>query len=199
MMVQIGGKFSAKTPVPLRIYPDHLLSKFGLTWRYIGNFLLSTVFYRYSLRIFHLYHLLHYPDLMSQTKLNLKTPDEAEIVYYEAFMHCDAKVMAALWADGDVVCIHPGSGAIVGYEAVVRSWNHIFANSLPPQITFTVIKSTVSDSLAVNLVTEELASDDGESVLVLATNVYQKFDQGWLMIEHHASLVQSRAQNQTLQ
>lgn len=136
---------------------------------------------------------------MKLTKLKLKTPDEAETVYYEAFMHCDAKVMAALWADGDVVCLHPGSGAIVGHEAVVRSWNHIFANSSPPQIAFTVIKTTVSDSLAVNLVTEELATDNGDSVLVLATNVYQKFDHGWLMIEHHASLVQSHTQNQTLQ
>ena len=27
--------------------------------------------------------------------------------------------------------------------------------------------------------------------IVLATNVYRKFNAGWLMIEHHASLMQS--------
>ena len=136
---------------------------------------------------------------MNNSKLKLKTPNEAEIVYYEAFMHCDTKVMAALWADGDVVCIHPGSGAIVGHEAVVRSWSHIFTNARPPQITFTVSKRIVSDELAVSLVLEEVSTDDGETALVLATNVYQKIDIGWLMVEHHGSLIQSRPQKHTLQ
>jgi len=136
---------------------------------------------------------------MSLTKLTLKTPEEAEIVYYEAFSHCDAKVMAALWADGDVICIHPGSGAIVGHDAVARSWAHIFSNAGPPQITFSVIKQSVSDDLAVSLVREELSMGDSGNVLVLATNVYQKFEHGWLMVEHHASLVQPSTQQQTLQ
>ena len=136
---------------------------------------------------------------MNPSKLKLKTPDEAETVYYEAFLHCDIKVMAALWADGDVLCIHPGSGAIVGHEAVVRSWSHILSNARPPQITYTVVKRIVSEDLAVSLVTEEVSTEGGDSALVLATNVYQKFDGGWLMIEHHGSLVQSRSQNRTLQ
>ena len=136
---------------------------------------------------------------MKKSTLKLQTPEEAETVFYEAFMRCDAEVMAALWAEGDVVCIHPGSGAIVGHEAVVRSWNHIFSNAHPPQITYTVSKRTVSDELAVSLVVEEVSTDGGDTALVLATNVYQKFDSGWLMVEHHGSLVQSRSQKQTLQ
>lgn len=135
---------------------------------------------------------------MKGDKLELNSPDEAEAVYYEAFLHCDKDVMAALWADGDVVCIHPGSGAIVGHEAVVRSWSHIFSNALPPQITYRVGKRTQSGDVAVHLVSEEIAAD-GESAVVLATNVYQKFASGWLMIEHHASLVATRRQDQTLQ
>ena len=136
---------------------------------------------------------------MDNSKLKFKTPEEAETVFYEAFMHCDAEVMAAIWADGDVLCIHPGSGAIVGHEAVVRSWSHIFANAHPPQISYTISKRIVSGELAVSLVVEEVSTDGGDSVLVLATNVYQKFDDGWLMVEHHGSLVQSRPQKQTLQ
>ena len=136
---------------------------------------------------------------MSTSKLELKTPNEAETVYYEVFMHCDAEVMAALWADGDVVCIHPGSGAIVGHEAVMRSWSHIFSNARPPQIAYTVSKRIVSDELMVSLVVEGIATDGGDDALVLATNVYQKYASGWLMVEHHGSLVQSRSQKQTLQ
>jgi len=133
------------------------------------------------------------------SKLELKTPEEAESVYYEAFMHCDKEVMAALWADGDVVCVHPGSGAIVGHDAVVRSWSHIFTNAQTPEITYTVAKQTVSDGLAVHIVAEEIATSGTTSTVVLATNVYQKFDSGWLMIEHHASLIQAKQQGQTLQ
>jgi hypothetical protein len=132
-------------------------------------------------------------------KLEFKTPDEVEAVFYEAFAHCDKDVMTALWADGDVICIHPGSGAVVGYEAVVRSWAHIFTNARMPDIKFTVARRTLSGDLAVHLVTEEISTGDAAAAVVLVTNVYQKFESGWLMIEHHGSLVQSRTQNQTLQ
>jgi len=137
---------------------------------------------------------------MIDSKLELKTPEEAETVYYQAFMHCDVKVMAALWADGDVVCIHPGSGVIEGYDAVLRSWNHILTNAQSPQINYAVLRQSVSDDLVVHLVAEEIVTEGEASALVLATNVYQKFNSGWLMVEHHASLVQqSRPQNQTIQ
>lgn len=136
---------------------------------------------------------------MIGSKLELKTPDEVEAVYYEAFMHCDKDVMAALWGDGDVVCVHPGSGAIVGHEAVARSWAHIFTNARMPEVKFTVAKRTINDNLAVHLVTEEIATGDDAYAVVLATNVYQKFVSGWLMIEHHGSVVHTRREGQTLQ
>lgn len=135
---------------------------------------------------------------MIENKLELKTPDEAEAVYYEAFLHCDTEVMAALWADGDVVCIHPSSGAIIGHDKVVRSWAHIFEGALPPEIKFTVGKKVMSGDLAVHLVVEEIATGS-ESAVVLATNVYQRFESGWLMTEHHGSVVHTMSQDQTLQ
>lgn len=135
---------------------------------------------------------------MINAKLEFKSPDDVESVYYECFIHCDAEVMLALWADTDVVCIHPGSAAIIGIDAVRRSWAHIFANAQMPTLQFSVIKRTVTDELAVHLVVEEFAVADG-TTSVLATNVYQKFDSGWLMVEHHASLVMGQAEGQTLQ
>jgi len=136
---------------------------------------------------------------MKNAKLEFNSPDDTEAVYYEAFMHCDYDVMAALWAEGDVVCIHPGSDAIFGIEAVKRSWSHIFSNAKMPNLDFSVIKRTVSDELAVHLVVEEFAVGGGATTSVLATNVYQKFDSGWLMTEHHASMVMGQQDGQTLQ
>lgn len=133
------------------------------------------------------------------TKPVYSTPDEVEAVFYEAFMRCDYEVMASLWAEADVVCVHPGSGAIVGYEDVMRSWAHIFSNAEKPDIQFLVGKRTDNEDLAVHVVAEEIASAGGPASVVLATNVYQKFDHGWFMVEHHASLVQASSEGHTLQ
>ncbi len=133
------------------------------------------------------------------SKPQFKTPDEVDAVFYEAFMHCDPDVMSALWADKDVICVHPGAGAIVDYDAIVRSWANIFSNAQRTNMKHTVIKRVVSNELAVHVVAEEMLSSGTLVAVVLATNVYRKFENGWLMIEHHASLVQNRRKGQTLQ
>jgi len=136
---------------------------------------------------------------MKISKLHLKTPDEAETVFYQAFTHCDADVMAGLWADQGVVCVHPGSGAIIGYNAIIRSWASIFSNVQRTEMKYTSINRVVSKKLTVSLIAEELLSSEKIEAVVLATNVYQKFDSGWLMTGHHASLVQQHSRGQTLQ
>lgn len=136
---------------------------------------------------------------MTKSILKMQTPDEAEIAFYEAFMHGDKAVMAAVWADGDVVCVHPGSGVILGYDAVVRSWQHIFENTQGSEIRYTATNKTMSDDLAVHIVAEEMMDKGSVMAVVISTNIYQKFDQGWLMTEHHASLVQQQNQGETIQ
>jgi len=120
-------------------------------------------------------------------------------VFYEAFRHCDIDVMKALWAEGDVICVHPGSGIISGYEAVVRSWQHILENSQPADIRYSVISKSVADNLAIHVVTEEIRNNDTIVAVVIATNVYRRFDHGWQIIEHHGSVVQQEISNRTLQ
>ncbi|MDH5179244.1 MAG: nuclear transport factor 2 family protein [Gammaproteobacteria bacterium] len=136
---------------------------------------------------------------MPKSTPRYKSADEAEVVYYEAFRHCDVDVMASVWAEQGALCVHPGSGPIVGNAAVRRSWQHIFSNVLSPDLSYTVLSRAVSDELAVHVVREELRVDANSVVLVLATNVYRKFSGGWQMIEHHASLLPVRSEGQTLQ
>ena len=136
---------------------------------------------------------------MNKSKPRLKTPDEVDAVFYEAFKCCDPDVIAGLLAEEGVVCVHPGAGAIVDYDAIISSWAVIFCNSRGTEIRHTVIKRVVSNELAVYVVAEEMLSSGTLTAVVLATNVYRQFDTGWLMIEQHASLVQSRNKGQTLQ
>lgn len=107
--------------------------------------------------------------------------------------------MAGLWAHQGVVCVQPGLGAITDFDAIVRSWANIFGNAHRTEMEYTVINRVVSSDLAVKVVVEELLCSGTIAAVVLATNIYRKFDSGWLMIEHHAYLVQNRSQGQTLQ
>ena len=136
---------------------------------------------------------------MSKATLKIQSADEAETVFYEAFMHGDIDVMAALWAKGEVVCIHPGSGVVSGYEAVVRSWRHILEDAQGPDVRYTLLNQTQTDEIAIHLVAEEIMQDGVIVAVVIATNVYQKFDHGWLMTEHHSSIVQQEHHGETLQ
>ena len=136
---------------------------------------------------------------MNRPFIKTRSSTEAETVFYEAFMRCDIEVMSALWAEGSVVCVHPGSGIISGYEAVVRSWQHILENSQPTEIQYNLVSKSVVDDRAVHVVTEEIRDNDTVVAVVIATNVYRRFDHGWLMVEHHGSQVQQAVANRTLQ
>ena len=114
-------------------------------------------------------------------------------------MHCDTDVMSALWGDGDVVCVHPGSGLISGYEAVVRSWHHILENSRPTDIRYQLVNKSIVGDQAVHVVTEEILNNGTVVAVVIATNVYRRYDGNWQIVEHHGSLVQQEVTNRTLQ
>ena len=53
--------------------------------------------------------------------------------------------------------------------------------------------------MAVHLVEEHIATGTESEVVVLATNVYQLFEDGWLMIEHHGSVIRSQLEGKTVQ
>lgn len=114
-------------------------------------------------------------------------------------MNADIEVMSALWAENDVICVHPGSGVIAGYDAVLRSWRHILENSGPAEIRYSIISKTHTEDLAVHVVSEKIIDRGTVMAVVVATNVFQKFAQGWKMIEHHASVVQQDHAGETMQ
>ena len=136
---------------------------------------------------------------MTKALLQIQSPDEAEVVFYEAFMRGDIEVMSALWADDEVVCVHPGSGVISGYKAVIRSWRHILEDSQGVEIRYNIMKKTQTENLAVHVVAEEIMDNSFTAAIVISTNVYQKFKQGWMIVEHHGSVIQQERKGETLQ
>ncbi|KPJ88420.1 MAG: hypothetical protein AMJ53_16845 [Gammaproteobacteria bacterium SG8_11] len=128
---------------------------------------------------------------MNEAEMNFPSPQAAEDAFYAAFADCDYKAMEAVWAGEGIVCIHPGSSALIGHQAVMRSWANMLLNAEPPNIHVNVLSSTITDGLAVHVVEEHITSGYGDSAsvsMVLATNVYQHSDEGWRLLEHHASV-----------
>ena len=127
------------------------------------------------------------------------TPNAAEQAFYAAFRRCDNRAMAAVWAEDEVICIHPGTHAIVGYDAVMRSWTNIFSNSGLPEIQVNLLASMSDKSLAIHTVEEIITTGENTYASVLATNVYCKYEDGWRMVKHHGSLVKTPAESHTIQ
>lgn len=122
---------------------------------------------------------------------DFSTPEAAETAFYTAFADCDVKAMNTIWASANVICIHPGSSALVGREAVMRSWSNMLSNAELPNIRVNVLSRLTEGGLAVHVVEEHITSGYGESAtasMVLATNVYRREEGVWRLLEHHASV-----------
>lgn len=107
--------------------------------------------------------------------------------FYEAFSTRDLKMMADLWrADGDqVICSHPGFPPVLGHELVMSSWKQIFSG-IDDQIRPSDVHVRLLQGGASALVTcIEQIGDSGSSKLI-ATNIFEKSDNGWRMVLHHA-------------
>jgi len=117
-----------------------------------------------------------------------KTPEEAEIAFYEAIERADIQALGSVWSqDDNIVCIHPGANRIEGRAQVLESFSDMFASS--PTIGFSISDAlqTESDGLAIHLVREEIELDGQLISVMVSTNIYHLEDGGWRMLLHHSS------------
>jgi len=128
---------------------------------------------------------------------NVNSPslEAANARFYEAFEALDLAAMVEVWAHGpQVKCVHPGWPLLVGWDAVRESWRTIFANTEEMRFTIADIRAERAGELGWVTCTENILSDVGGRVAVtaiLATNVFVREDDQWLMVHHHASHVLS--------
>lgn len=125
---------------------------------------------------------------MEADKPDRNSSSAAERAFYRAFADCDLQAMAAVWGQGEVVCIHPGAVPVIGREAVLRSWSGILEGAAALNLRVVLRSRSESGDLAVHLVEEHIAAGAGAPAsLVLATNVYRRGEHGWELQLHHAS------------
>ena len=119
------------------------------------------------------------------------SPDDVERAFYRAFSECDTQRMSRVWAEDDVICIHPGSTLLRGRAAVLQSWVQILGGASRPSVRVQTISRVQHRDLAVHVVEERITPGGGSSAtasVVLATNVFRLIADAWYLIEHHASL-----------
>ncbi len=119
---------------------------------------------------------------MSRVERDVLTANRA---FYQAFNLRDVTAMEAVWADrDDIVCVHPGWGALRGKEHVLGSWNSILSSLESPQITGTDETVHLVGNTAFVVCNEAV---DGEPPQLVATNVFVLAGESWLLVHHHAS------------
>jgi ketosteroid isomerase-like protein len=118
---------------------------------------------------------------------------EANAGFYRAFETLDIAAMDRVWAHGDdVKCVHPGWPLLTGWAAVRESWQAIFQNAAEMRFTIADVRVEAARDLAWVTCTENILSDVQGRVAVtaiLATNLFARADDRWLLVHHHASHV----------
>lgn len=116
---------------------------------------------------------------------------QANEAFYKSFENLDMEEMKAVWHKSHyITCIHPGWQIISGWDNVMVSWKSIFKVTEWIRFLLSDIQVVVRGGTAWVTVVENVSMQvDGKitSGRVLATNIYERTQNGWLLVHHHAS------------
>ncbi len=115
---------------------------------------------------------------------------DANRQFYEAFARADFQAMEDIWSTNETItCIHPGWPALSSRDDVLSSWQSI----LSTQSVFVGIsdeEAHIFGDTAYVICREHL-----EPGTLVATNIFSRTGQRWLMVHHQAGLTSSESQD----
>ena len=117
---------------------------------------------------------------------------EANKHFYEAFETLKPIEMQKVWARASYVkCMHPGWRILTGYDQVMESWQMIFQGASQMKFHLKDVDAKIIGRIGIVTLFEELTSINYSSEVVYrttvaATNIFEFFDDGWLMVHHQA-------------
>lgn len=119
---------------------------------------------------------------------------EANLKFYFALESLDVNLMDEVWmTDSSAVCVHPGWHRIVGWENIRNSWEQIFHNTSFMRIDVSGVTVEVQGHVAWVSCMENITTSVGDQTRraqAYATNVFVYEEGQWLLVLHHASMVQ---------
>jgi SnoaL-like protein len=125
---------------------------------------------------------------------------DANARFYQAFNKGDLMLMQAVWLQGESAsCIHPGWEVLKGFDTIIESWKKIFSGSENLEIKLSDIEVSGDDGMVWVSCQENLFALSTSGVQlskVHATNLFQKKEDHWKMVLHHASSVPQKISRQ---
>ena len=122
------------------------------------------------------------------------SPDDCARAFYEAFAQADVEALMSVWADDeDICCAHPAAAPLYGYAAVRSAWEAILRNSAKMRIEM----REESWHRTIGMVTLHaiqwiyVGEEPQPRGPVFVTNVFLRAPQGWRLLVHHASPLQT--------
>ena len=116
---------------------------------------------------------------------------EANEIFYKALGTRDLKLMETIWKnDAYVGCVHPGWVMFYGWDAIKQSWENVFDPNDQLDIKLLNINVDVKNDTAWLTCIQHLTYIKRDPVMInvsQSTNVFEKIDNKWLMVLHHAS------------
>lgn len=117
----------------------------------------------------------------------------ANEAFYRAFESLQAARMGDVWLrSARVQCTHPGWRRLVGYSAVMESWEQIFENTFKMTFDLTAVEISVAGDVAWVVCTENITSHTYDGIShsqVEGTNVFERHEGRWRLVHHHGSPV----------
>ena len=128
-------------------------------------------------------------------KITLTEIQKSNAEFYHAFEGLSIDMMDNLWKhDENVICIHPGWELLVGWLAIRESWIMIFQNTEVIKFNITNPKIRLFDNNGIGIIVcqeniESSVNGQQDKIGVIATNVFERCENRWLLIHHQGSSI----------
>lgn len=122
------------------------------------------------------------------------TPEDCARNFYEALARGDLDELMSSWADDEeICCVHPGAAPIYGYAAVRAAWAAIFRNNARIRLDIRDERwqSTIALTLQHAIEWIYVGDEVQPRAPIFAANAFLRTPQGWRMVSHHASPIQT--------
>ena len=126
-------------------------------------------------------------------KISLTEIQKSNAEFYHAFEGLSIDMMDNLWKhEENVICVHPGWELLVGWLAIRESWIMIFQNTEVIKFNITNPKIRLFDNNGIVVCQENIESSvngQQDKIGVIATNVFERCENRWLLIHHQGSTI----------
>ena len=112
-------------------------------------------------------------------------------LFYDALGTRNIHLMKEVWANEEKVgCVHPGWTILRSWEAIMQSWEGVFDPEDQVDINLSEIRIKIKDNIAWLTCVQEMVYIRRDPVsfnLSQSTNIFEKNNNEWKMVIHHAS------------